>query len=245
MNENQPKQIVKEIALRYLERYGLVIRRGPFAGMLYVTESGSRLLPKLIGCYEEELHSVLNDPILKTRYEQVINVGCGEGYYAVGLARRMPQVAVHAFDSNTVAQQLCKQLAVLNKVNNRITIGGKCDAEQLVRLTNYSNKRRTLIVCDVEGYEINLLKPELVPGLQYCDILVELHDFVKRDLQIPKTVMSRFADTHVITHIPGTVRNPKNYSELEFLNAEEQQHAVSENRPELMEWAFMRSRNRK
>src|SRR4051812_14244715 len=70
-----------------LERYGPVVLSGPFAGMAYVRQAaGSCLAPKLIGCYEAELHGVVAR-ILRTGYTQIVDIGCAEGYYAVGLAR--------------------------------------------------------------------------------------------------------------------------------------------------------------
>src|ERR1700751_5228426 len=71
-------------------RYGEQILEGPFEGMKYPYDVVlSSCVPKLVGCYEEELHSVI-EQIIRGRYSIVVNVGCAEGYYAVGLALKMP-----------------------------------------------------------------------------------------------------------------------------------------------------------
>ena len=54
--------------------------------------------PLLAGSYEAELHDVLEDVIVE-RPSRIIDVGCAEGYYAVGLAMRCPDAAV--FTSST------------------------------------------------------------------------------------------------------------------------------------------------
>lgn len=75
---------------------GLVVQGGPFQGLQYVpsiVESalavpralGSALIPKLLGCYEAELQGVLAQ-ILATPYQDILDIGSAEGYYAVGLA---------------------------------------------------------------------------------------------------------------------------------------------------------------
>jgi hypothetical protein len=44
--------------------------------------------PKFLGTYERELYSVIERAIeLAPRY--VLNIGCAEGFYAVGLALRL------------------------------------------------------------------------------------------------------------------------------------------------------------
>src|SRR6478672_6897407 len=68
---------------------GLVVQHGPFKGMKYpgVNSVGSALIPKLLGSYERELHPLI-DSICAGQYDQVVDIGCAEGYYAVGLAMR-------------------------------------------------------------------------------------------------------------------------------------------------------------
>ena len=81
-----------------LKAYGPTILGGPFAGMSFVRQVAEGCcVPKLLGCYEEELHPYVEQAILRD-YPQVLNIGVAEGYYAVGFARRMPNAKVFAFD---------------------------------------------------------------------------------------------------------------------------------------------------
>lgn len=220
---------------------GLVVQDGPFANMVYVPcavemasrwSLGSALAPKLLGCYEAELHSILAY-VLETGYDEVVNIGCGEGYYAVGLALRLPGARVLAFEANPLLGYLCAELAHANHVASRVAVAGKCDIDRLRML----RLERALIVCDCEGYEVDLLQPDLVPGLTMCDILVELHDFIDPD--VSPTVLSRFASTHIIALINSTRRDPATYPALRTLNAIDQRLAVDEFRPGAMQWAFI------
>ena len=82
----------------YTTRYGVIVNAGPFKGMRYVTEAyGSTHLPKLIGCYEDELHQVSEELIIR-EYLTIINVGCDESYYAVGLSLRVPNADVYVVE---------------------------------------------------------------------------------------------------------------------------------------------------
>src|SRR5437016_2600251 len=70
-------------------RRGWVVQSGPFAGMLYVNQAvGSAHVPKLLGSYEAELHEIMRS-VLTENYATIVDVGCAEGYYAIGLALRL------------------------------------------------------------------------------------------------------------------------------------------------------------
>jgi hypothetical protein len=228
----------KRVVRSLVKRYGLVVQAGPFAGMSYVAQAVcSTLAPKLLGSYEEELRGVLSQ-IFATDYETVIDVGCAEGYYAVGLAMRLPQARVHAFDIDERARQLCDTMARANNVAPQVLIEGECTHERLQELTQAG---RTLIVCDCEGYELELLQPELVTGLKTSDLLVELHDMI--DPRITPTITARFAATHEIMLVDSVDRDPNNYPPLEEFNLLTRRVALSEFRDGQMQWAFMRAKS--
>lgn len=215
---------------------GLVVQSGPFAGMTYVSEAVcSSLVPKLLGSYEAELHDVLAQ-ILVRDYETVIDVGCAEGYYAVGLALRLPGAHVHAFDIDARARALCTKLAQANNVEERVMVEGECDHERLNSLI----RGRTLIVCDCEGCELHLLDPELAAELSKSDLLVELHDMIVPN--ITPTILSRFAATHEITLVNTAERDPNDFPMLKNLDRLTQRTAVAEFRDEPMQWVYLQAK---
>lgn len=228
---------IVELNTRAVGNYGLVVQHGPFAGMIYISEStGSVLAPKLLGSYEAELHPVLQE--MRARpYETIVNLGCGEGYYAVGLARLMPAARVHAFDSDPVAQDLCRQLAALNGVADRVHVEGECTPDRLNELV----RGRTLVFCDVEGAELTLLDPARAPRLAGCDVLVELHDFI--DATISAQVAARFAGTHDLRRIEQGGRNPFVLPALRQWSQLDQALALCEFRPGPTPWAYLTARN--
>lgn len=224
---------LKEI---FISQNGKAVLDGPFAGMVYLScPVYINTIPKLLGCYEAELHSVLGH-IIKTHYAEIINIGCGEGYYAVGLAMRLPKGLVYAFDTDPVARQLCKDLARANNVTDRVVVEKECDIKKLSSFF----LEGALIICDCEGYELEILRPDLIPGLENCDMLVELHDFV--DPNISRTIEKRFDATHDITLVNSTERDPFIYPQLRSFSSEDKHLVVSEFRPGVMRWAFMESR---
>ena len=57
----------------------------------------------------------------------------------------------------------------------------------------------SVIICDIEGAEDELLDPALAPGLLSADILVECHDTFRKGLS--DRIAARFAASHDITRI--------------------------------------------
>ena len=160
------------LANTYIAQEGALIRGGPFAGMAYVTQATEgALMPRLLGTYESELHPHLL-AFAREDVEAVIDVGCAEGYYAVGLARLMPQATVHAFDIDEAARAACAELAARNGVAERVRIGGAFAPEGFEAFTG----RRALVLVDAEGAELDVLRPDLAPSLAGFSLIVETHD---------------------------------------------------------------------
>jgi len=227
---------LRRVQKRLEKECGLVVQSGPFAGMTYVSEAiCSSLVPKLLGSYEAELHDVLAQ-ILTRDYETVIDVGCAEGYYAVGLALGLPRARVHAFDIDARARELCAKLAQANKVAERVIIEDECDHERLNSLI----RGRTLIVCDCEGCELHLLDPKLAPEIKKSDLLVELHDMI--DPNITPTILSRFAATHEITLVDIEERDPSAFPILRNFDRLTQRTAVAEFRDTPMQWVYLQAK---
>jgi hypothetical protein len=203
-----------------------VVQYGPFAGMQC---SSSAVLPHLIGSYEAELHETIRQ-LSHRGYDRVINIGCGEGYYAVGLARLWPAVNVLALDSNAAAQKVCGALAELNGVAERITMMGKCTPAVLQDLV----RPGALIFCDCEGDELQLLDPVAIPELLRCDIVVEMHDCYAPNTSA--TLVNRFRASHNIRVISQASRDWRSYPVLESLNEFERLFALCEFRPGPTPW---------
>jgi predicted O-methyltransferase YrrM len=200
------------------------VAHGPFAGMRYGDVGhGSTYLPKLVGSYEEELHAIVRE-LTTQPFGHVVNIGCGEGYYAVGIARAMPTVVVNAFDLSTQAQEACWQMAQANGVGQRVVVHGGCNVDTLGRCLRGND----WVVCDCEGYEVTLLDPASVPELKNSTILAEMHDcFVPGASDL---LRERFRATHAIRIIEMTGRDASRYSVLNPLHRADRARAMDEGR---------------
>lgn len=197
------------------------------------------IAPKLLGTYENELHPILME-ITKSHYSSFVDVGCAEGYYAVGFALCHPTADIFAFDVDQDALDSCKKMAELNQVN--IHLGEFCDRETLLSLGLGS---RSLILIDCEGYEIELLDSALAHKLSSHDFLIEAHDFIEPGAT--GKLLKVFEETHTCEVVSSRSERQKTieYGEanLRPLLFHERQALIAEHRPETMHWIFARAVN--
>jgi precorrin-6B methylase 2 len=218
-----------------------VVAGGPFAGMKWIVQSfGSSLLPKLLGSYESELHPALEEAF-RENYDTVVDIGCAEGYYAVGMARRLPRATVYAFDTNPHARRLCGRVVKLNGLEDRVRIGGSCDAAVLSSLPL---GEKALIISDCEGYEKLLFDRNMAALLAKHDLIVEVHDFL--DIETSSKLREAFLETHHIQSIKSIDDIQKahtyQYPRLDKYDLKTKWLILTERRPGIMEWLVLKSK---
>jgi hypothetical protein len=220
----------------------LKVAHGQFKGMRYPQAEavGSTLFPKLIGSYERELQPILKK-ICNNNYTEIVDIGCAEGYYAVGLAMQIPSAKVFAYDINMNAKALCEKMAELNNVRQRVVIGDYCDANTLQSIP-FSGKG--LIISDCEGYEKSLFTEDVLPFLVNHDLLIEIHDLV--DIEISSSLRKLFQNTHLITTIHSiddiTKAHTYLYDELDGYDLATRKILLGEDRAAIQEWFFLTPR---
>jgi hypothetical protein len=176
-----------------LQQQGTVVMQGPLQGLDFLPQSAEGChIAKLLGCYEQPLQPFIEEAI-NAQYPIILNIGCAEGYYAVGMARRMPNTKVLAFDLNPTAQTTCSELAAKNGVVDRLQVGALFKPQDFAAYAG----QRVLVLCDIEGAEGELLNPQAASALAGMDMIVESHECLKPG--ITQALIERFKATHHIT----------------------------------------------
>jgi lipopolysaccharide biosynthesis glycosyltransferase len=219
-----------------------VVNSGPFSGLKYFTPRsfGSSIYPKLLGIYEAELHCLI-DRLKGRNYKKIIDIGCAEGYYAVGFARMFPDAQIVAVDNNIKALEFCKEMSKFNGVSQQMFF-----LEDITHAwfeTESIKAEKCLIFCDCEGHEKTLFSVFNAGNLKKTDLIIEIHSFIDR--KIATTLIGVFQDTHRINFITSLnddfkVLNYRN-SKIENLTFEQRKVLLAENRPEVMEWIYLES----
>ena len=208
---------------------------GPFKGLKFSQRFPNK--PMLIGVWEKEI-SFIWDSL--QGFKCIIDVGAAEGFYAVGLARKYPDMMIYAFEMNLSIQRLLQKVISDNFVKN-IEVRGKCEYDDLkdfgAKLDN------ALIVMDCEGYEVELLNAHSVTIFKSTYILVEVHEMYAAGCT--NQLKERFSFTHNVQEIEGKHRNindwPKQLKLLRYLYPKELLlDFMDEGRPYPMNWLYMK-----
>jgi len=235
------KDLTRNIVHRKLERtfQDLKVQAGPFEGMNYPGFEAhcSAIFPKLLGSYEAELHPSL-ERLCQTSYQLILDIGCAEGYYAVGLARRASKTPVIAYDIDAEARIACARLADLNGVTKLLTIKNECTPEEL---SAQVSGKKSLVVCDCEGYEETLFAPEIMESLSASSLIIETHDFLRSG--ITERLSQRFSNSHQVDVVSSIDDETKvasyQYPKSNSFSALEKRYAMAERRPAQMYWLVL------
>ncbi len=228
------------LARRLLERLGPAYRvdQGLFAGMVYPspTSHGSALLPKLLGTYELELAPVITG-WRDRAFPAIVDVGCAEGYYAVGLARMFPRAVVHAFDSAAEARRMCLETAAANGVAERMRMHGECGPADLLAI---DLRDGGLVISDCEGFEADLFGPAVAAHLARCHAIIEVHDHPHDADPRMKRLVDAFSPTHDVRIVNSVddVQKARYYASPRVSTDDmlEREVAFAEWRPWIMHW---------
>ena len=208
-------------------RYGTAVRGGPFLGLEYTSDLirlADAPVAKLLGSYEEELHEVIALEVRRAP-AHFIDIGCAEGYYAVGFATACPSVYVHAFDLARSARASCRALAIHNGVDGRMAIGAQAGPDGLRKLP----LNGSLVLSDCEGCELDTFTTDVVRLLETAHVVVELHEDARPG--VTETLVKRFDHTHTCALIQARRRNPLCYPLLADFDESECELALAEMRP--------------
>jgi precorrin-6B methylase 2 len=236
--ENERKQAIRDC--KFQKEWGLlfpanIVKNGPFKGMVYNAPYSicSSFYPKLMGSYEKELWPIITDAC-KEEYSAIIDVGCAEGYYAVGFAITQPLAKIYAYDTNPIALDFCESMAKANGVE--LQLGRFFGKETVLQL---DLGKKAFFILDCEGYEVELIDKEFVSQMAKHDFLIEVHE-MNRNVGLLEELIKAFDGTHIVEVVKTiadidkvheyTLRELENFDPLDRLKI------LAEDRPSPMRW---------
>ena len=236
LDQQQSKRIRKSFYWQFAAEDDGRVLRGPYQGMTVVDEfSWGAFEPSyILGCYEQEIQSVLASHDWR-RNTSAVDIGCANGYHAVGLARLAPALAVHAFDIDARAGQVTEKMARANGVEDRVSVHGEFAVEQ----PNETLGDRPFFLVDIEGAETDLV-PELLRHYPDADLLIECHD--RRSHHIRTPLQRVLQPSHRVLEIHRDGRSPAIHPAIEQLSDNQAWTILSENRSRSDIWLYCLAR---
>jgi hypothetical protein len=188
-----------------------------------------------MGVYEDELHLSI-EAAISADPDLVINVGCAEGYYAVGPKLRTKAFTV-AVDIEQKALEICKINAQANNtvIDQYLTSITAQDLHSL--LESYQTP---WLILDCEGYEEELLDIDICTNLQKCRILAETHDVFRPGLT--DRLRQKFKTSHEVVCLQQKTKDPYQFYWTAPLSDCDKWALVHEGRPVTSTWLWMSPR---
>lgn len=219
----------------FLSKFPRVVQAGPFKGMKYVNKAiGSSYLHKLIGSYEAILHPLIKT--LKGRdFDTVLDIGSAEGYYLIGFGEMFPKANLIGFEIEEKGRNLSKEMYKKNKLKNRFSLFGEANSENVSALIT----DKTLLICDCEGGELDILNPQDFPAFKNINTaIIELHDFLRPNIK--ETLTERFGDSHNINIIKFALANPEDFPFFKTIKSEKDLYELRRERGwQEQEWMIL------
>jgi hypothetical protein len=227
--------IVEKYTADFLTNHPKVVQGGPFKGMQYVDSAvGSNYVHKLIGSYEAVLHPYIQK-LRPGSFDTVVDIGSAEGYYLIGLGRLFPDVRLVGFEMETDGRNLTQEMFVKNNLRNNLELYGEATADNIAPVLT----PKTLLICDCEGAELDILDPEKCPQLlSVQSAIIELRDEFRPGIK--EALIDRFTKTHRITILPFKMASPEDYPYLASIqNKNEQYELLRERGIQDQEWMIL------
>ena len=219
---------------------GGIVADGPFKGMKIdpqVSWGDGSVTPKLLGCYEQEIADCMN-ALRDTPFDAAINIGSAEGYYSIGAAMLLNTPRVVAIDIDPAALDATRRNGERNGVADKIECRGAVDTDGFKALLE--EFPRSLVICDCEGYEVELITPETAATGAQAHFLIECHDFIGKP--VTEDLAAVLSATHDVEIISEGARDPNRYEVLRGRDNLDRWLAMCEFRPETMRWVVARPR---
>lgn len=215
------------------------VRYGPFVGVYLPKKliwAKNDMSSILIGFYEKQVIDWIAGREL--HFSTLIDIGSADGLYLAGILKAGLADTAVGFERSKKGRISSSSILAMNSVHDRAVVMGTANSESLCTVldSRTSNTHEfSLLLCDIEGGEIDLFDSETALRLQKYFIVIELHEWCyPNDKSIE--LMELFKTTHEVKFLHPSGRNPDSISELRKLTDDQRWIVCSEGRRESMRW---------
>jgi hypothetical protein len=178
----------------------------------------------------------VQDLLSKRSFQRFVAIGCGCGFYSVGMAHRFRRPSV-GYDIDGEQVRLAESLAKLNGLDalcEHICVDANFDYRDVLR-------DQDLVLIDIDGGEIDLFEGWSREGLPAASLLVECHRIGSQSAHdVAKFIASRCRETHSALLLDES--RPSSLAEVERANCIGRNEAIflaREQRKHFQWWLFL------
>lgn len=196
---------------------------------------------KLLGLYEEQIQNLIVDIQKKNNLKSLINIGCGDGYHALGLVKNKFFNKSICYEISLEARNILEANVKKNNLYDKFIIRKEANIDQIKKDLQKLKSEETLFLIDIEGNEFTLLKDENLNFLKKSFLIIEDHNFLIKDNELKEKFYSSLHKYFNVKFIENGTRNPFIIQNdfLDQLNDDSRFLLLSEGRSQKMGWIFL------
>jgi hypothetical protein len=242
MRETWRKEsIAQRIERISLETYDLCEGRvsfGLFSGLRLNRDTWwgqSDLGAQCLGLYEKEILNLIS---AHGPFKTFLDIGAADGYYAVGLLHAKMAKKAICFEISEDGQRAIERNWRLNGKPGKLEVYGEADGHSISSIAEKLCEN-TLVLIDVEGFEFQLLSPELIAILGQCNVVLEIHNWIEGFAEKYPVLLRNLDKYFDITVIAQSDRNTQNIGLLRSYTDDNRLLVSSERRPCMMRFLHL------
>ena len=223
-----------------LEKLHATVAHGPFKGLHLDPVpgwGGMDLCSMLLGTYEMEVMDVLQSSRFLQR-KHLVNIGGADGYYSVGGLYCGRFQTADCFELTDVGRQTIARNARRNGVADKIRIFPKA-ASNFPDVLQDVEWEKTIVLCDIEGAEFDLLNESCLDRLSKATILVEVHNWIENFRLKYHNFLKNAAQRFDIELLERSVLPRQSFPELRGYTDDNRMLMLSEGRPNIMRYLLL------
>jgi len=197
--------------------------------------------PKLLGLYEEQIQNLIVDIQKKKNLKTLINIGCGDGYHALGLVKNKFFDKSICYEISLEARNILETNIKKNNLYDKFIIRKEANIDEIKKDLQKLKSEETLFLIDIEGTEFTLFKDEDLNFLKKSYLVIEDHNFLIKDNELKEKFYLSLHKFFNVEFIENGPRNPFIIQNdfLDQLNDDSRFLLLSEGRPQKMRWIFL------
>ena len=225
----------RRISLEVYDLFEGRINYGPFAGLKLTKETWwgeSDLGNQCLGLYEKEILNLLTD-FDEDQFSAFIDIGAADGYYAIGMLKSAKVKKSICFEQSEKGRMAIQENWKRNGFPGSLEIFGEANLETIHRLQE-ADISNAFVLIDIEGYEFNLLQPEVLQKFKSCVLVIEIHNWVDDFFEKYKALLNEASQLFDISIVERVDRPISSLKELRDFTDDNRLLLTSERRPCLM-----------
>ncbi len=197
---------------------------------------------QLLGSYEINVQNYSIYLQKKYKLKNIVNFGSDNGYHPLGLIKNSYFKRAICFEKDKISLDILIKNFKINNILNKMKYFSQANFNDVFKLLDKKELKKTLFLIDIEGDEYNLIKNNIIPKIKNSCLIIENHEFAIKNKKRVKVVKNLLKKNFKVKLIEMEYPILENYINKINLNIDELNISLFEKRKK-MNWIICEPNN--